>query len=274
MKNYWIKFTFIAFLSMNFLGIGSIAVGQKKIQSRQIILDKHDTTKVLSSPDKIDSTNMDSMRQGSASGMTEKKIQIAGYTENQNFHTPQMDASPIEKLVENRPLSSVESHKSEGMTTQNNNMISDATSRNLGDMVDNNIDGVPDGWFSNDPAALELIFLADGSHQLTIDCQTESVYLIKYFEANASTDYEVSLTYSGQEVDLIVEEYSAENQRLVDGIHHMFLERSPGKQFAMRFRTKNLTRRILFKIEISSIGNFILNKLDIKSLMFVKKSEF
>ena len=273
MNNNRIKLTFTVFLMVCFFGIASTAIGQKKIQPRHIILNKGDTTKVLSFPDRIDTSQMVSVRQGSASGVAGNKIQIDGYTENQNLHSLRMDASPIEKIVESLPLSSVESHRSERMANQNNNMISDATIRNLSDMVDNNMDGVPDGWASNASNALKLIVLADGSRQLTISCQAEPVYLIKYFEANAGTEYEVFLTYSGQETNLSIEEFSANNQHIVDGIHHALLKEGIGRQFAMKFRTGGETKRIFIKIEVSTIGNIVLNRLILQPVLTMRRSE-
>jgi len=250
-----------------------MAVCQEKVQSRQINFNKDDSLKVPFFLTKIDTTQIGSLRQGTASGGEGKKIHIDGYIGNQHLPSSSIKVGPVKKLVDSISLSSGESHRSEGLPLENNKVISGGIAQKLGDLVDKDIDGMPDGWACNTPTALQLVSMADGSRQLTIICQSDPVYLMKYFEVNEAEEHQIFLVHNGDEATITVAEYNADNQPVAEGSHSAFLERTTGKEFTMKLRTSNETRRIFFKIEVSSTGKVTLNKLVFQPVMTVRRSE-
>lgn len=200
-------------------------------------------------------------RQGTASGVGANKVRTDWSGQESHSSTPRTYGEPGKNIVESASQSSGESHKSQGSSVETNIASSDRSILNLNNSVDKDNNGIPDGWNSNTTAAIQFARIVDGSHQLTITCQDKPVYILKYFEVNAGTEYEIFLTYSGQESDLTVKEFSANNQPIVDGIQQTLLARATGEQFAMKFRTSNETRRMFFKIEVSSTGTLLLHKL-------------
>jgi hypothetical protein len=244
----------IVVLALCVLTLSSVAFSQKQVDSLHPEGKKDNTLKLTD-------TTRTLKRQGTASSVSTNKVRI-----NSNSQKPQVAAPDIndigeKNIVKNISYSSSDSHGSEDVPIKTNWINHDSTILELNNFADTNNDNVPDGWNSNTPTAVQFAMIADRSHQLAITCQDAPVYILKYFEVNAGTEYEIFLTYSGQESDLTVEEFSANNQPIVGGIQQTLLTRAMGKQFTMKFRTRNETRRMFFKIEVSSTGTFVLHKL-------------
>jgi len=234
--------------------LSSVAFSQEQVNSLHLegkkdgSLKLADTTRILK-------------RQGTTGSASANTVRIDRNGQKLQLSAPRVYGGSGKHIVESASQSSGESHRSDGVSVETNKRSSDRSILNLNNSVDKDNNGMPDGWNSNTPTAIQFESIADGSHELTITCQDEPVYILKYLEVNGGTEYEVFLTYSGQESDLTVEEFSANNQPIVGGIQQTLLARAKGEQFAMKFWTTSETQRMFFKIEVSSTGTLVLHKL-------------
>ncbi len=246
--------------------LSSVAFSQEQVNSlhpegkKDGSLKLADTTRILK-------------RQGTTGGASSNTARIDSKGEKLQLFGQHVNGDSGKNIVESASQSSGESHGSDGVFVETNRTISQLSILNLNNFVDSDNDSIPDGWNSNTASAIHLERMNDGSGKLTINCQNEPVYVMKYFEVIAGTEYEILLEYLGQETDIMIEEFSANNQRIANGIHQTLLKQATFKQVAMKFRTGNKTRRILFKMEVSAIGNIVLNKLVFQSASHIKKSE-